>query len=367
MASKMHADGQPSTTAREKVFPGCRVESSDHGISCDPLEMAAPPSSPSGLIPTPSPSGAGADESFAKSLFAGSPAEGLVFPFPEPSRAEVDEINGVLDGVRRFASKHIDAARIDREGVIPLETLAALRELGIFGLVVPKAYGGSGFGVGAYARIVQELAGLDGSIAHVVSAHQSLGLGPILHFGTEEMKAKYLPRCARGETLAAFALVETGAGSDAGAIQTRAERVGDAFAITGEKIWVTSGAVADVFTVFARTSPSEDGAKPRLTAFLVDRGESVTSGPVAPTLGLRGASTSNLVLASARAGSDQVLGEVGRGDSGMERTSPMIRGRHACSRSHATKGSAAATSPCLPRSASRLTRPSAATSPSSRS
>ncbi|MBX3258210.1 MAG: acyl-CoA dehydrogenase family protein [Labilithrix sp.] len=276
-----------------------------------PPPPALPPSSP-GSVPTPTASGTG-DESFAKSLFVGSPAEGLIFPYPEPTRAEVDEINGVLDGIRRFAPRNVDASRIDREEAIPLEVLAGLRELGLFGLLVPKAHGGSGFGLTAYARVVQELAAHDGSLAMTVSAHQSLGLAALLYFGTEELKAKYLPRCARGESLAAFALVEVGAGSDAGSIQTRADRDGDSYVIDGEKIWVTNGGVADVFTVFARTSPAEDGAKPRLTAFVVERGAGVTSGPEEPTLGVRGASTTSLRLSSVRVPATQVLGDVGRG------------------------------------------------------
>ncbi len=277
--------------------------------------MAPPPAlppSPPASVPAPTASGTG-DESFAKSLFVGSPAEGLIFPYPEPTRAEVDEVNGVLDGMRRFASKHVDAARIDRDESIPLEVLAGLRELGIFGLAVPKAHGGSGHGMTAYARIVQELAALDGSLALTVSAHQSLGLAALLFFGTEELKAKYLPRCARGETLAAFALVEVGAGSDAGSIQTRADRDGDSYVINGEKIWVTNGGVADLFTVIARTSPADDGAKPRLTAFIVERGNGVTSTTREPTLGLRGASTTSLTLSQVRVPVEHVLGEVGRG------------------------------------------------------
>lgn len=270
-----------------------------------------PSSPPSGAIPLPAGSASG-DESFAKSLFVGSPAEGLVFPFPDPTRMEVDEIHGVLDGVRKLAS-HVDAARIDREQQIPLETLARVREAGLFGLLVPKAHGGAGLGLTAYSRIVQEVAALDASLALTINAHQSLGLAAILYFGTEELKAKYLPRCARGEAISAFALVEVGAGSDAGAIQTRADRDGDAFVLNGEKTWVTNGGVADVLTVFARTSPAEDGAKPRLTAFVVERGTGVTSGPNDAKLGVRGASTTTLKFDGARVPPANVLGEVGRG------------------------------------------------------
>src|SRR5690349_11565137 len=154
-----------------------------------------PPSSSSGTAPLPGGGGSAGsspnDESFAKSLFIGVPAEALIFPYPEPTRAEVDEVNGVLDGIRRLASKQIDAGRIDREAAIPLEVLAGLRDLGLFGLVVPKAHGGAGFGLTAYARVIQELAALDASVALTVSAHQSLGLAALLFFGSEELKAKY--------------------------------------------------------------------------------------------------------------------------------------------------------------------------------
>ncbi|HVJ88347.1 MAG TPA: acyl-CoA dehydrogenase family protein, partial [Labilithrix sp.] len=225
----------------------------------------------------------------------------------------IDEVNAVLDGIRRLAAKQLDPARIDREAAIPPELLAGLRELGIFGLAVPKAYGGSGFGYTAYARVVQELASLDASVALTVSAHQSLGLAALLFFGTEELKAKYLPQCARGESIAAFALAEVGAGSDAGAIQTRADRHGDSYVIQGEKSWVTNGGISDLITVFARTSPAEDGAKPRLTAFLVERGPGVTTGELEPTSGVRGASTTCLHLSSAQVPATHVLGEVGRG------------------------------------------------------
>lgn len=274
--------------------------------------MAPLPSSPpSGSMPLPASSTTG-DESFAKSLFVGSPAEGLVFPFPDPTRSEVDAVHEVLDGMRRLASK-VDGGRIDREAAIPLETLSQVRELGLFGLLVPKANGGRGLGLTAYARVVQELAGIDQSTALAVNAHQSLGLAALMYFGSEEIKAKFLPRCARGESLSAFALVEAGAGSDAAAIQTRADREGDVFVLNGEKTWVTNGATADVLTVFARTSPAEDGAKPRLTAFVVERGPGVTSGPNDPKLGVRGTSTTTLTFKDVRVPVSQVLGEVGRG------------------------------------------------------
>jgi acyl-CoA dehydrogenase family member 9 len=262
-------------------------------------------------VPASSVTSAAYDESFAKSLFVGAPAEALVFPFPEPSRAESDDVHAVMDAFRRFAQKNVDAHAIDREGRIPAEVMAGLREMGLFGLAVPKAHGGGGYGTTAYARVVQELATFDSAIATTVSSHQ-LGLGAILSFASEELKARYLPRAATGEIVAAFALAETGAGSDAAGILTRADREGDAYAIRGQKVWVTNGGVAGLFTVFARTSPAEDGAKPRLTAFVVERGAGVKSGAEESKLGLRGASTTTLDL-DAKVPVSHVLGEIGRG------------------------------------------------------
>ena len=171
-----------------------------------------------------------------KSLFAGLPAESLIFPYPEPSRGELDEVNSYLDAIRRFAAKSIDPAAIDESGEIPREVLEGLAGLGIFGLAVPKAYGGAGLTTTAYARIVQEIAGIDGAVAHAVMAHQSLGLAALLFFGSEDLKTKIVPRCARGEAFAAFALTELGAGSDAGGVQTRADLdpSGDHYVLRGE-------------------------------------------------------------------------------------------------------------------------------------
>lgn len=255
------------------------------------------------------------DESFMKGVFGGVVVDGVIFPYPEASRAECDELHPYLDGIRKLAAK-ADPAKIDRDEAIGADVIDAVKELGLFGLVVPKAHGGAGFGATAYARVIQELAFVDASIALVVSNHQSLGLAGLSYFGSEELKAKWFPRLAKGESLAAFALVEHGAGSDAGSIQTRADLdPGRGYVLGGEKIWVTNGAQADLFTVFARTSPAEEGAKPRLTAFLVERGGAgnISIGPDEPKLGVRGARTATITFDKVRVPEANVLGDVGRG------------------------------------------------------
>jgi acyl-CoA dehydrogenase family protein 9 len=148
----------------------------------------------------------------------------------------------------------------------------------------------------------------------MLGAHQSIGLKSILLFGTEDQKKRYLPKLATGEMVAAFALTEPSAGSDAAAIQTHADKHPDGgYVLNGSKIWITNGGVADLFTVFARTSANEEGAKPRITAFLVERGMGVKSGPNEKKLGIRGSSTTEIFFDDVRVPAANVIGEVGRG------------------------------------------------------
>lgn len=253
------------------------------------------------------------EESFAKALYFGEVAEGLIFPWPEPDASEADTVHALTDSLRRFCQKNVDSAKIDREEHIPSEVLRGLADLGLFGLLIPRIYGGGGLSQTAYARVVQELAGIDTSLAVTLGAHLSLGAMGLLLFGTEAQKAKYLPSLATGEVFGAFALTEPGAGSDASAIQTSAVRDGDDYVLEGTKVWTSNGGIADLFTVFARTSPAEFGAKPRITAFLVERGPGVVTGRNEKKLGIRGSSTTEVVLDRVRVPASNVLGEVGRG------------------------------------------------------
>lgn len=249
-----------------------------------------------------------------KSLFHGVIAEDLVYPFPEMSHEERDNTNLILDSVRKFFEAEVDSARIDREGMIPESVLEGMKELGLFGTNIPQEYGGIGLSSRAYARVVQEIAALDASLAVTLGAHQSIGLKGILLFGTEEQKRRYLPKLATGELVAAFALTEPSAGSDAAAIQTRAEPLpGGGYVLNGSKIWITNGGFADVFTVFARTSPPEEGHKPKITAFLIERAMGAKSGPNEHKLGIRGSSTTEVYFEDVHVPEANVLGEPGRG------------------------------------------------------
>jgi acyl-CoA dehydrogenase family protein 9 len=255
-----------------------------------------------------------ANQSFMKSIFHGVIAENMIFPYPEPSDGECDSINAILENVRRFSAANIDSAKIDETHEIPPEVMAGLKELGLFGMQIPTEYGGAGLSTTGYARVTQEIAGIDPAIAVTLGAHQSIGLKSILLFGTEDQKRRYLPRLATGEMIAAFALTEPSAGSDAAAILTRADRHPDGgYVLNGSKVWITNGGFADLFTVFARTSAQEEGAKPRITAFLVERGMGVRSGPNEKKLGIRGSSTTAVYFDDVHVPAENVIGEVGRG------------------------------------------------------
>jgi acyl-CoA dehydrogenase family protein 9 len=182
-------------------------------------------------------------------------------------------------------------------------------------MIIPQEHGGIGLSSTSYARVVQEVAGYDASLAVTLGAHQSIGLKGILLFGTDEQKSRYLPKLASGEQAAAFALTEPSAGSDAAAIQTRAEPLpdGSGYLLNGSKIWITNGGFADVFTVFARTSPIEGAQKPKITAFIVERAMGVKSGPPEHKLGIRGSSTTEVFFEDVKVPNKNVLGEPGRG------------------------------------------------------
>ncbi len=260
----------------------------------------------------------GREQSFMKSLFFGVIDDGLVFPWPDADPLEVDRLHELLAEVRRFCHLWVDSAAIDRDQRIPDGVLAGLKERGLFGLGVPAKHGGAGLSATACARVLQELHGIDASLGVTLAAHQ-LGIHALLQFGSPALQERYLPRLASGAMVAAFALTEAGAGSDAAAIATRAERLervdagGDGYALHGAKTWVTNGGIADLFTVFARTSPSEEGVKPKITAFLVERAWGVRSGPNEHKLGIRGSSTTEVTFDGIEVPASHVLGEPGRG------------------------------------------------------
>ncbi|XP_036386982.1 complex I assembly factor ACAD9, mitochondrial [Megalops cyprinoides] len=254
---------------------------------------------------------------YAKDLFLGKVNKEEVFPYPEVSSEELEEINQFVSPVEKFFSEDVDSKRIDHEAKIPPETMNGLKELGLFGIQVPEEYGGLGLSNTMYARL-GEIISLDGSIAVTLAAHQAIGLKGILIAGNEEQKAKYLPKLATGEHVAAFCLTEPGSGSDAASIQTRATLTEDGqhYLINGSKIWISNGGLADIFTVFARTEVvDKDGQKKdKISAFIVERAfGGITSGKPEDKLGIRGSNTCEVVFDNTKVPVENVIGEVGGG------------------------------------------------------
>jgi alkylation response protein AidB-like acyl-CoA dehydrogenase len=229
---------------------------------------------------------------------------------------ELPEAHRLLrDTVRDFAEREVrpHARTWDKDERFPHEIVPKLAELGLLGIRIPEAYGGSGLDMLAYALCVEEIARVDGSLALTVASHNGLGTGHILAMGSEEQKRKYLPRAASGEWLAAWALTEPGSGSDSAALKTTARREGDEWVLRGSKMFITQGSVAGFCVVLARTRfdlPAQRG----ITAFIV---ETSSPGYVASKklekYGCRSSDTVEIMLDDVRVSDEQRLGEVDRG------------------------------------------------------
>ncbi|HEX2146140.1 MAG TPA: acyl-CoA dehydrogenase family protein [Pseudorhizobium sp.] len=220
----------------------------------------------------------------------------------------------IRDMARSFACERLapGAARRDREHQFPREELKEMGELGLLGMLVPEAYGGSDTGILAYAAAVEEIAAGDGACSTIMSVHSSVGCVPILKFGTEEQKQRFLPRLASGEWIGGFALTEPQAGSDASNLKTRARRDGDEYVIDGAKQFITSGKNGQVIIVFAVTNP--DAGKKGITAFIVPTdtpGYEVVR--VEEKLGLHSSDTCQIAFSEMRIPAHLRLGEEGEG------------------------------------------------------
>eukprot|EP00128_Syssomonas_multiformis_P015005 Colp12_sorted_trinity150504_noHs@16391 len=227
-------------------------------------------------------------ESFVRGLFSGRIREEEVFPYPEVLTPEQrDTLSMLIEPTDKFFREVNDAADNDRNSRVAPHVMEGLKELGAFGLQVPETHGGLGLSNTAYARLVEVVGKYDLGVGITLGAHQSIGFKGILLDGNEEQKAKYLPKLASGEYIAAFTLTEPSSGSDANSIQTRARLSEDGkhYILNGSKIWISNGGIADIFTVFAQTEvvdPKTGGKRDKVTAFIVERGfGGVSNGPSA--------------------------------------------------------------------------------------
>ncbi len=255
------------------------------------------------------------ERSFTKSLFFGDIQEDMVFPYPALDEEKRARLAMILDSLRTFAQDTIHPKKIDHDACLPKEVVSGIKDLGLMGMQTPSEYGGLDLDTTSYARIMQELATCDNSVAVFVGGHQSIGMKALLLFGTAEQKTKYLPKLATGEHIAAFALTEATAGSDVQGMKTRAVMNEDgSYTLNGSKIWITNGGLADLITVFAKLKCIRNGEeKERITAFIVDRSMGFKAGPPDEKMGQKGANTASIYLDNVRVPAKNVLGEPGNG------------------------------------------------------
>jgi len=204
------------------------------------------------------------------------------------------------------------AAEIDEQAKIPRELIAEMGALGFMGAYVPERYGGAGLDVLSYMLIVEEINRACASTGVALCSHVSLAVDPILHHGSDEQKARYLPALASGERIGCFALSEPASGSDAAAMRTGATRQGDSWILNGTKNFITNGSIADVAIVFAQTDPTE--RHKGIAAFIVEtKTPGFSVGKLEKKLGIRGSDTAQLVFQDCRVPAANLLGEVGEG------------------------------------------------------
>jgi alkylation response protein AidB-like acyl-CoA dehydrogenase len=220
-----------------------------------------------------------------------------------------EEQNMLRDMVRDFVNNELKpvAAKIDEDEAIPEEIISKIKELGLLGAAFPVEYGGSGFGEVGYCIIQEEITRACQSTATFIGAHQSIGTNSIYIGGSEEQKQRFLPDLTSGQKIAAYALTEPQAGSDAFNLSTRAELDGDEWVISGEKMWITNAPFADIFSVYART-------KMGISLFVVPADSpGLTVGAPEKKLGIRGSKTASVTFDNVRIPKENLLGRDGRG------------------------------------------------------
>lgn len=218
--------------------------------------------------------------------------------------------------VRTFAREVIvpRAAEIDETDTFPRDIVRKMADLGLMGLPIPEEWGGVGADFMSYVRAIEEISYASAAVGVILAVHTSVGTFPILYFGSEEQKQKFLPKLASGEWLAAFALTEPNAGSDASSIRTRAVRDGEDYVLNGSKVFITNGGEADVYCVFAVTHPGRGSRG--ITAFLVERDTpGFRIGKKERKMGLNGSATCELLFDDARVPAANRLGGEGDGFS----------------------------------------------------
>jgi isovaleryl-CoA dehydrogenase len=225
-----------------------------------------------------------------------------------------EDVNALRDSVHRWAQERVKplAGEIDRDNMFPAHLWCEMGDLGLLGVTVDEAYGGSGLSYLAHTVAVEEVARASASVSLSYGAHSNLCVNQIHLNGTEAQKQKYLPGLISGAHVGALAMSEAGAGSDVVSMALRAEKRNDHYRLNGQKYWITNGPDADTLVVYAKTDP--DAGSRGITAFLIEKAMTgFSSSPHFDKLGMRGSNTSELIFEDVEVPFDNVLGEEGRG------------------------------------------------------
>jgi alkylation response protein AidB-like acyl-CoA dehydrogenase len=216
--------------------------------------------------------------------------------------------------IQDFAQKEIQplVKEHDEKGTWPEGLTKKLGDMGLLGIIIPPEYGGAGYSYVDYVIILEEISKVDPSVGLVVAAHNSLCSNHINVFGTEAQKQKYLPRLTSGQTLGAWALTEPGAGSDAAALKTKAEKKGDGWVLNGTKLFITNASLAEITVIMALTDPAK--GKNGISAFILEKGMAgFRPGKKEDKLGIRAADTAELILEDVKVPAESLLGKEGEG------------------------------------------------------
>lgn len=255
--------------------------------------------------------------SFTRQLFAGTIDDSILFPYPRISAEEDRRVSAFLAELEAYLEANLDRDWIDEHEHIPSGVIEDLKRMGLFGIALPREYGGMGFSQSAYCRVFEFVTGYDTGLAIMLGVHLSLGTKGIVLEGTPEQKQTYLPRAATGEWFASFALTEPDAGSDAAGIQSRAVLAddGEHWVLNGSKIWIGNGSFSEIIVAFAQTPVQrKDETVDRVTAFILRPDmEGFRRGPELRKMGARGSNQAELYFEDVRVPAENVLGEVGGG------------------------------------------------------
>jgi len=253
--------------------------------------------------------------SFVRELFLGNLKLDLIHPFPDPDPEERKRARVFLDQIDRFLEEEVDAEQIEHDAKIPERLVQRLRDMGAFGIKIPREYGGLGLSQYTYGRVVAKIGTKCGALVALLSAHQSIGVPqPLKLFGTEEQKKRFLPRLAKG-AISAFALTENDVGSDPARMSTIATPTpdGSEYILNGEKLWCTNGPVAELLVVMART-PGKGGKPGPISAFIVEaKSPGVEVVARLEFMGIRGIENALMRFRNVRVPKDNLLWGEGKG------------------------------------------------------